>query len=246
MNIGYKSDAGKVRQNNEDCFIVDKEIGLFIVADGVGGHQGGEVASKLGALTIQQVIRERLAVQDKPEREAIIKEAIDQAHRAVSEKAADNHHLCGMGTTVVLGWFHYRRVYIAHVGDSRAYLINAKNITPLTEDHSVVAALLKAGKITPQEAKTHKMRHVITQCLGIDEYAGPAIKSFPIKRGDILLLCSDGLTDMVEDHEIKKEVQEKRKNLQSSANELIKLANKKGGRDNITLILIALVNQKKS
>ncbi len=238
MKVGAKKDTGKVKKNNEDWYIIDESIGLVLVADGLGGHQAGEVASRLGAETIQEIIKEKLADhQANPDIETVLREAINHAHEKILAHAASDSDLSGMGTTVVLSLFQYDKLYIAHVGDSRAYLINSKGLTVLTEDHSIVAGLIRTGKITEEEARTHKMKHIITQCLGSKENISPEIKSFSLEKEDILLLCSDGLTDMVEDQVIEKVVLRKRNNLQSCADKLIKLANKKGGRDNITVVL---------
>ncbi len=238
MKVAYKKDPGKIRENNEDEYLVDEEMGLFVVADGVGGHQAGEVASRLGVETIHRFLKKRVSAGNPDWLEEFIKEAIDQAHQEIWNKALNDPGLKGMGTTIVLGLSQDDKLYVAHVGDSRAYLVSRKEMIPLTKDHSVVAELLKTGKITPKEAKTHHMRHVITQCLGSDRYFGPDINVYSWNQGDVLLLCSDGLTDMVDDKAIKKTVLKKRKNLQDCAEELIKLANKKGGRDNITVVLV--------
>ncbi len=237
MKIGRISDCGIAREQNEDSYIIDEAIGLYLVADGVGGHQAGEIASRTGAETICRTIKNKLADQDGQSIELIIKEAIDSANREVLNQATSNSNFHGMGSTVVLGLYRNDKLYIAHVGDSRAYLINSNDIILLTEDHSIVASLVRAGKITEKEARNHNMRHIITQCLGSQEYFGPEIKIIDFKKDDTLLLCSDGLTDMVEDSKIKKTVLKKRKDLQDCAWELVRLANKNGGLDNITIIL---------
>jgi len=240
MRVVAKTDRGRVRENNEDYYIVDEEINLFIVADGVGGCRGGEVASRLAAETIRQVIRERLIKPGNHNRniEAIIQEAINCAHGTIVNEAADDPSLSSMGTTIVLGLLQGETLYVAHVGDSRALLVNAQQISLLTEDHSVVMDLISEGKISWEDAKHHEMRHVITQCLGCAKYLGPEIKKFDFNKDDILLLCSDGLTDMVEDYEIKQMIVEKGGNLEQVADALPKLANSRGGRDNITLVLV--------
>ncbi len=237
MKIGFESDPGKVRDNNEDWLVVDEDMGLFLVADGMGGHQAGEVASRVGGEKIHEIIRTRLKEGNELNIEALIREACDTANKELLSQASNNPDFSGMGTTVVLGLFQHNEFYIVHVGDSRAYLINSQNITLLTEDHSLVAGMVSAGRISEKEARSHKMLHIITQCLGSNEYYGPDIKKFKLDKGEIILLCSDGLTDMVEDDDIRKVVNKNRGDLQNCAKELVKLANKKGGKDNITLIL---------
>lgn len=238
MKIGCKKDIGKIKKNDEDYYIVDDEIGLYLVADGVGGSNAGEVASKLGAETIREVIKEKLTTQNEQDKTPIIKEAVDLAHKKILDQASNEDH-SGMGTTIVLSLYQNNVLYIAHVGDSRAYIINSRDMKRLTADHSVVGSLVAAGKISEKEARKHKMRNVITRCLGRNEYYfGPDIQSYPFGRGDILLLCSDGLTSMIEDYVINKVVSKKRGNLQNCADELVRLANKKGGYDNITVLLV--------
>ena len=171
------------------------------------------------------------------------KEAIDNAHKDIIEQASNNPNLSGMGTTIVLALNQNSRFYVAHVGDSRAYIINILGIIPLTEDHSLVDSLVSTGQITKEEARNHTMRHVITQCLGSNDYFGPDIKIVNINKGDILLLCSDGLTDMVEDQVIKEVVLKYGGKLQKCADKLVKLANKNGGLDNITVVLVENDNE---
>lgn len=238
MKIGFKSDPGMVRENNEDFFIIDKDIGLFLVADGLGGHQSGEVASSLCAQTIHSILKEKLCNHQGRNVEAIIKESIDSAHQTVFSHALNYQENEGMGTTVVMALCQKNMLYIAHVGDSRAYIFNSDNMTQITEDHSLVANLVRAGEISVMAAKSHRMKHIISQCVGCDKYVGPDIKSLPFNSGAIFLLCSDGLTDMIDDKDIQKVLKKKRKDLQNCADELVNLANIKGGRDNITLILV--------
>jgi PPM family protein phosphatase len=237
MKIGFSSHPGLVRTNNEDYLVVDQEIGLLLVADGVGGHQGGEVASKLGAETIQREIRRRLQADPQTQVADVIREAVYQAHQAILECAAQDPALVGMGTTVVLGLACQGAFHVAHVGDSRAYLINSQSITPLTGDHSLVSNLIKTGEITEKESRTHVWRHVITQCLGCNEYVGPDIITPACRPGDLVLFCTDGLTDLVRDRRIQKLAWKNRQDLYRGAENLVALANKKGGNDNITIVL---------
>jgi len=237
VRFACKKDIGRVRDNIEDEYLVDEEIGLFLVADGLGGHRAGEVASRLGAETIHGFLKAH-PVTDNSTINQLIKKAVDNAHEVILNRAFNNSNLRGMGTTVVLALCRGDRLYIAHVGDSRAYLINSEGIKLLTEDHSLVHRLLKTGEITREEARTHSQRHVITQCLGSDGYFGPDINTYGWTPGDFLLLCSDGLTDMVDDKTIKKVVLENKNDIQHGADELVKLANEGGGRDNIAVLIV--------
>jgi len=238
MSIGFCTHPGRVRANNEDYLLVDEEIGLVLVADGVGGHQAGEVASQLAAQTIHTLIKQRLLEDQEADITAVIQEAIDQAHDEIQKIATLQPDHNGMGSTVVLGLCHQEQIFIGHVGDSRAYLIHRRGIEPLTADHSLVATLVKTGDISQKEARDHSLRHVITQCLGCEKYFGPEISQVNWQPGDILLLCSDGLTDLLTDHCIKKAVQKSRGDLQICADNLVDIANQKGGFDNISVILL--------
>ncbi len=238
MSIGFCTHAGRVRTSNEDYLLVDEEIGLVLVADGVGGHQAGEVASQLAAQTIHRVIKQRLIQDQKVDLSALIHEAIGQAHDEIQKSAADNLEHNGMGSTVVLGLCRNEQLFIGHVGDSRAYLIHRRKIRQLTSDHSLVATLVKIGDISEKEARDHSMRHVITQCLGCEKYSGPDIHPVNWQPEDILLLCSDGLSDLLTDQCIRKTVQKSRRDLQACADKLVDIANQKGGFDNISVILL--------
>jgi len=238
MRIGFASHPGMVRGNNEDFIIIDEEIGLFLIADGVGGHQSGEIASCLGAETIHASLKEVIDTQIDYEIEQAIREAFKNAHHAIISNSSTEEENKGMATTVVLCLFQNSKVYVAHVGDSRAYVIDSHKLTQLTEDHSPVANLVRKGEISKKVAKSHKMKHMVAQCLGSDQYWGPDIKNLNISNDEIFLLCSDGLTDMVSDKDIQKVLNKKKGDLQKHTDELVNLANRRGGRDNISVILI--------
>lgn len=235
-NVGYKTDIGRVRKNNEDRLHVDEKIGLFIVADGMGGHQSGEVASAMAVDIISSEIAKTLERNNIP---VIIHKSIEKANREIYNKANKDINLNGMGTTVVLSLCHEDKIYIAHVGDSKAYLIRDGAIIQLTQDHSLVAELLKAGEITEEDVRRHHLRHVVTKVLGSKEFAEPDIMTISPQDGDYFLLCTDGLTEMVRDEEIRDAIINVCEP-QKICEELICLANKNGGKDNISVILIAV------
>jgi len=239
MKVAYKTDIGRKRQNNEDNFYVNLEKKLFIVADGMGGHQAGEVASQMAVESLKNSLSTLKLNEMESEKikEHILRSMLN-AHNEIVEKAKQDINLSGMGTTVVLALGVDDKYYISHVGDSRAYLIRDKNITQLTDDHTVVAELLKAKMITPEEAKTHKMRHVLTQALGSNTQIIPSIKVITIQEGDILLLCTDGLTDMLTDEEILSVILKHKEDIEKTAQALVDKANEKGGKDNITIVLV--------
>lgn len=234
MNIAYITDVGLVREDNEDSHYVDEELGLLIVADGIGGHQAGEVASQMAVEIIPLMLK--MVLEKKDQIQKHILEAMYKANEEILA-AADDPSLKGMGTTVVLALCKGDEIYIAHVGDSRAYLVRQNKMEQVTEDHSVVCQLLKAGKITREEARNHHLGHIITQAIGSQSYISPDINSFTWSEGDYLLLCSDGLTDLVEDEKIEGIILMEDGDLDAKCGRLVELAKRQGGKDNITVIL---------
>lgn len=238
MKTGHKTDVGLVRKNNEDRLIVNKETGLFIVADGMGGHQGGEVAGEMAVESISSSLKEFLK-GGSSNISSIIYKAIHKANEEIYRKAKQDIKLNGMGTTIVLALCRNDKIHIAHVGDSRAYLIRDGRIRQLTQDHSLVAELLEAGGISKEDVRNHHLRHIVTNALGIKESVEPDIMSMSPRDGDYFLLCTDGLTDMMTDAEIR-EVIINSDNVQRTCEDLISSANEKSGKDNVTVILISI------
>lgn len=234
MITAYKTDVGLLRKNNEDRLYVDNELGLLIVADGMGGHQAGEVASQIAIDTIPSMLKLKAVGNAQIQKQILA--ALFKANKEILIAVEKNPSFKEMGTTVVLALCRGDNIYIAHVGDSRAYLVRQNEIICLTEDHSIVNNLLKAGKITHEEARNHYHSHIITQALGSQSNLVPDVNSFTWSKGDYLLLCSDGLTDMVRDNRIK-EVILKKGSLQKKVDKHIKMAKAQGGKDNITVIL---------
>ena len=237
MKVAAKSDIGRVRTNNEDCLLVDERLGLLIVADGMGGHAGGEVASALAVGAIAAYVKGHLA-EPKPTTyiAALLQAAIYTADEAIWTTAHTHRELAGMGTTVVLALCQGDQVHIAHVGDSRAYLLHDGELRQLTEDHSVVAQLIKAGQLTPRRARSHPLRHQITRNLGRRD-AVAELHCVAWQRGDSLLLCSDGLTTMVDDHHMAELILQGGMHIEAACEALVRRANANGGKDNISVIL---------
>jgi PPM family protein phosphatase len=215
------TDPGRRRRRNEDSYVIDPP--LFAVADGMGGAQAGEVASKLAAGAVK-------------ERGADIESLVQEANRRVHQRSLEDPNTSGMGTTLTVAAVEDGVVSIGHVGDSRAYLVRDGKLEQLTEDHSLVGELLRTGKLSAEEAETHPQRSMITRALGTDPNVDVDIFSVDPRDGDLFLLCSDGLTSMVDDREILRLVGEKRADLDGLVKALIKAANKGGGEDNITVI----------
>lgn len=236
-----KSDIGKVRLNNEDAFYIPQKGSglpeLYIVADGMGGHQGGEVASKTAVKEVSTYINNHLTNNtDIKYAKKTLESAIINANNKIHSLSLKEDELYGMGTTITIALFHNKCLCIGHVGDSRAYRIRKNHIEQLTEDHSLVWQLMEQGRITVEETKTHPMKNVITKALGTDESLKPDILEFEIKNNDIIILCSDGLTNMLDNVSIKNIVNDL--NPEQAVSKLIEEANLKGGEDNITVAII--------
>ena len=234
MRVASITATGRVRQQNEDSFFVDSGLGLLIVADGMGGHAGGEVASSIAVATISGMLKTGLTSGDAG---SLIRGAIEQAGEAIRARAETEPELYGMGTTLVLALCRGDSIQLAHLGDSRAYLIHNGVIEQLTEDHSLVAQMVKAGQLTTEEAPRFHLRNVVTRSLGSPQLAQPDLSVVEWTRGDYLLLCSDGLTNMVDDADLRSLISEGGGDLERSCQEAIFLANRNGGKDNITAVL---------
>lgn len=237
MQVAAKSDRGRLRTTNEDCLWVDAQLGLLIVADGIGGHAGGEVASAMAVEVIATYVQEHWAAgQPAAQTAALLQDATRTSNEAIWTKARTHRRLRGMGTTVVLALCQGEQIVLAHVGDSRAYLLHQGVLRQVTEDHAVVAELLKAGQLTPRQARTHPLRHQITRSLGRRDVVAD-LHWVRWHDGDTLLLCSDGLTNMVPDHDIAEVLRRGGTDIQATCEALVARANANGGEDNISVIL---------
>jgi PPM family protein phosphatase len=226
------TDPGRRRRRNEDAFVLDPP--LFVIADGMGGAQAGEVASRLAAAAFREYHD-----ADDLEPEARIAAIIQEANRRIYERSRADAETSGMGTTITAALFTGEAVTIGHVGDSRAYRLRDGELEQLTHDHSLVGDLIRSGRLSPEEARSHPQRSVITRALGTDQDVD--VDSFTVdpRTGDVYMLCSDGLTDMVADEEIVRILHE-RKTLERAAKELVRQANRRGGDDNVTVILFTV------
>jgi protein phosphatase len=233
--VGAATDVGRVREGNEDGYLVDEGMGLYALADGMGGHQGGEVASA----TALEALRAGVTSGDS------LRDAIEDANRAVYEKSLTDESLVGMGTTLTAGTLVTGgTLLIGHVGDSRAYLLRDEQLRRLTTDHSHVEELVRDGKITEDEAAVHPMRSVITRALGIDETVDVDVYPVELHVGDRVLFCSDGLTDMVHEDDIAAELR-REDDAPRAAGRLVDCANKAGGVDNITVLVLAVTDEER-
>jgi PPM family protein phosphatase len=236
LNLGQSAavtDPGRRRRHNEDAYVCEPP--LFAVADGIGGAQAGELASSLAAAAIRDD-----SSDGRGDGRRRVDELIQEANRRVYQRQSEDASLSGMGTTMTVALFEEGHVWIGHVGDSRAYLVRDGKLEQLTEDHSLVAELVRSGRLSPEEAEGHPQRSVVTRALGTDPDVDVDTFSIEAKRGDLFMICSDGLTSMVSDEGILEEIRRHRDDLRAAAKALVRAANKGGGEDNITVVFFEL------
>ncbi len=250
MNIivAGATDPGKIRTNNEDAYLVKDELGLYAVADGIGGHEGGEVASRIAIETVAAELPNLLGDRDRTpphgltaetDREiAALRAAVGLANRKIRHERELHPKLADMGTTLTALLAKRGRAFLAHIGDSRAYSFRSGELKQLTSDHSLVAEQMRAGALTPAQARMSPYRHVITRALGIHEEILTDTAVELLQEGDIFLLCTDGLTEMVGDQEIAASLA--KSSPQDAVRELVDKANRGGGVDNITVVVIRI------
>ena len=238
------TDIGKIRDENQDSFVVEPEAGIFLVADGMGGHRGGAVAANIVAEDLPVMIETGLAGLKSRRIRSIrnlLKKTIIELNRQVKMEGHSEAGHKGMGTTLAAALLHDRRAYIANLGDSRAYRLRKGRLTQLTKDHSVVGELIGKGTIRPEDAQAHEAADQITHYVGMEEQVTPHIRTFALQKADRLLLCTDGLTDLISDHEILGVIGDG-DDPENLCRQLIVMANGKGGNDNITVSLILVSN----
>jgi protein phosphatase len=246
------TDVGRKRKMNEDTFTAADNLGLYVVADGMGGHAAGEVASRLAVESILRHISgaetgnatapsnavTRSLDDDRPAPARRVLSAIRMANQDIVRSVHEDQSTRGMGTTVVLAYIQGRRAYIGSVGDSRAYLVRGGRIMQLTDDHTFVNEQVRAGTLSPAEARRHPARNILTRAVGSQDEVEADLVEQDLEAGDLLILCSDGLTTMVDDHDILDVVRRQGGDPDRGCQALINLANERGGDDNITAILI--------
>jgi protein phosphatase len=241
-----QTDVGQKRDHNEDSFLVDDGLALFIVADGMGGHAGGGTASRLAVDTVQDRVRtaqqgqpevfaDGATLEESPVRE-VLREAVESACQSIYQAAQGDPALAGMGTTVTAALLAGKNAFVAHVGDSRCYLVRNDHIYQVSEDHSLVNEQLKAGAITADEARHSRFKNIITRSVGFEADVTVDMMGFVVEPGDRLVICCDGLSNLVEDDEILDVVSTT--SIDAAPQRLIDLANERGGDDNITVIVV--------
>ena len=240
MEAFAKSDIGKVRDMNQDSYYISGEesnLKLYILADGTGGYKGGEIASKLATASVKSYIESNIdnIIKDRDEILKLIKSAMEYANMVVYERSKEDAQLEGMGTTLEVCLIYNNKMYIGHVGDSRIYRIRKEFMRKLTTDHSYVEKLVKDGTITKEQAHNHPKKNMLTKALGCTIFVEPDVTVKGFIKDDIILMCSDGLTNMIEEDEIYNIIKQDYK---SAPQRLVDKANENGGYDNITAIVI--------
>jgi serine/threonine protein phosphatase PrpC len=242
MNLiaGYKTDIGRKRKQNQDNGISVPDLGLFIVADGMGGHQGGETASAMVVESVPAIVKKKTKKKNWDPK-VVLAEAIREANSTIYKKASEQNTLQGMGTTTTSLLFSQNILTLGHVGDSRCYYIRENAIWQLTRDHSLVAEKIRAGLITPEEARTDQMKNVITRSVGFESHVDVDTYEFEVQNGDVFLVCSDGLSGFLEDDKMLELITpfcKEQKSIDETLQSLIDGANNNGGEDNISALLV--------
>lgn len=243
MNYNYcaKTDTGRARDNNEDSVAYDESTNTAVLADGMGGYNAGEIASGMATAFIKSELSRWLTeagagVKSKEVRRAM-EICVDNANLSIYNSANSNPQYAGMGTTLVVGVFHSDVLLLGHIGDSRCYRMRGGVLEQITRDHSLLQEQIDAGLITPEQALHSNIKNLVTRALGVEEVVLLEVNEFPVELGDVYMMCSDGLSDMVDDTSIARIVSE-RTDLSSRATALVDAANDAGGRDNISVLMV--------
>lgn len=249
LEIVAKTDPGMVREHNEDAVFADSSLGLVILADGMGGYNAGEVASGMAVTMLSHELEKTFSEKpcdgmDKstgqPDMRQCMVDNIAKTNAAIFHAAESQPQYAGMGTTLVTALFHDNRAFVAHAGDSRMYRLRGEEFMKITKDHSLLQDQIDKGMISEKDARHSFNKNLVTRALGVDPQVETEINEFDVLPGDIYLLCSDGLNDMIDDEEIGSVVRMLSVNLDLAATQLIQMANDFGGRDNVSVILVKI------
>jgi protein phosphatase len=247
LEIVRLTDVGLQRDHNEDAIASDDAIGFVILADGMGGYKAGEVASEMAILSITAELKEAMAAHppgqvdlalDQQAEAQLILDAVKNANEVIYSVSQTQPQCAGMGTTLVVGLFTNNKLLVGHIGDSRMYRLRSQKLSQITEDHSLLQEQIKAGLITAEQAKYSANKNLVTRALGVDPEVELELNEYDVEAGDIYLLCSDGLSDLVEDDTIQTTLNSLSSNLGDAAQVLVQMANDNGGKDNISVILV--------
>jgi PPM family protein phosphatase len=251
--VGH-SDPGMVRSHNEDSIANDARFGLAILADGMGGYNAGEVASGMATTVLMTELQGALShtspfepdesgVEARTAAARMLREQINKANTAIFSASQSQPQYAGMGTTLVMAVFYDNKMTVAHIGDSRLYRFREGKFSQVTRDHSLLQEQIDSGMITEEEAKHSQNKNLVTRALGIDPTVEAEVHDYETQPGDIYLLCSDGLSDMVEDPEIGLALESLGGNLNLAAQQLVQMANDNGGRDNVSVLLVKILKE---
>ena len=250
LEVATATDSGMVRSHNEDSIAADAEIGLAVLADGMGGYNAGEVASGIAVAMLTTEMKRALEDQEphqsdgssgEPVAAKLIRENSAKANAAIFQTAKSQPQYAGMGTTLVAALFFDNRMVVGHIGDSRLYRLRKDSFEQITRDHSLLQEQIDSGMITKEQARFSQNKNLVTRAVGIDPEVEAEIHTYDVEPGDIYLLCSDGLSDMVTDEDIQATLGTLQSNLPLAATQLVQLANDNGGRDNISVILVRVL-----
>jgi serine/threonine protein phosphatase PrpC len=246
LEVATATHPGMVRSHNEDSIAADAEIGLAVLADGMGGYNAGEVASGIAVELIKAEMKKAL-VDKRPDElnggnaEQLIAEHSTRANSAIYQAAQSQPQYSGMGTTLVVALWHDNHMSVGHIGDSRLYRLRGGTLEQVTRDHSLLQEQIDSGMITKEQARHSQNKNLVTRAVGIDPEVEPEIHTYPVQTGDIYVLCSDGLNDMVTDEDIELTLSSLQANLPLAAQQLVQQACDNGGRDNVSVILVRIV-----
>ncbi len=251
LTMATSTDSGMVRSHNEDSLAVEPQIGLAVLADGMGGYNAGEVASGIAVALIREEVMKALAADASSARgrasaehaERILREQSSKANASIYQSAQTQPQYAGMGTTLVAALFSSNLVTVAHIGDSRLYRLRGDSFEQITRDHSLLQEQIDSGMISKEDARHSMNKNLVTRALGVDPEVETEIHSYEVLPGDIYLLCSDGLSDMIPEDEIHSTIATLKANLQLAADQLVQTANDYGGRDNVSVVLVQ-VNER--
>jgi serine/threonine protein phosphatase PrpC len=245
------TDTGRVREHNEDTIGTDGDIGVVVLADGMGGYKAGEVASGITVRTVLGLLKDAIDREDLTLHDGgsgisrpgiLLRDAIQRANKIIWQTARTQPNCEGMGTTVVAGMFFDDNLTVAHVGDSRLYRLRQGKLEQVTRDHSLMQELVARGFYTPEEAQRAAAKNYVTRALGVDPAVEVEITEVAVQKDDVYLLCSDGLSDMVDDPDIQLTLNTFGANLETVAKQLVQLSNDNGGRDNISVVLVRVLD----
>jgi len=245
IEIVTATHPGMVRSHNEDSIIADAGIGLAVLADGMGGYNAGEVASGIAVAMISTELKKALGAVsgelDMVKAEKLVREHAVRANNAIFQASQSQPQYAGMGTTLVVALWHDNHMVVGHIGDSRLYRMRASKLEQVTRDHSLLQEQIDSGLITKEQARHSQNKNLVTRAVGIDPEVEAEVHSYPVQAGDIYLLCSDGLNDMVTDEDMELTLASLQANLPLAAEQLVQQANDNGGRDNVSVILVRVL-----